>query len=141
MNRLEKRAWVNLGGVLLCVIIAGPGVAIMVHLNMQEGLSGLIPFLAVGLIAGLITYLRDMKISAQFDEREKKILQKAIWWSMSVFILFMFCVSFAVFYIVGAKNPVPAYFLPAMFLSGLFLMILVQSAVILIQFAKEHYDG
>ena len=59
---------------------------------------------------------------------------------MSAFILFMFCVSFAAFYIVGAKNPVPAYFLPAMFLSGLFLMILVQSAVILIQFAKERYD-
>jgi hypothetical protein len=45
-----------------------------------------------------------------------------------------------VFYIVGAKNPVPAYILPALFLSGLFLMILVQSVVVLIQFAKERYN-
>ena len=140
MNRLEKKAWANLGGVLLCVIIAGPGVAIMVHLNMQEGLSGLISFVAIGLIAGLITYLRNMKTWAQFDEREKKILQKALVWSMSVFLLFMFCASFAVFYIVGARNLVPAYLLPALFLSGLFLMIFVQSAALLIQFAKERYD-
>jgi hypothetical protein len=140
MNRLEKRAWITLGGIILCVIIAGPGVAIMVHLNMREGLSGLILFFAIGLIAGLITYLRNIKSWEQFDEREKKILQKAIWWSMSVFILFMCCASFAVFYIVGAANPVPAYILPVLFLSGLFLMVFVQSAAILIQFAKEHYD-
>jgi Na+/melibiose symporter-like transporter len=140
MNRLEKRAWATLGGMLLCAIIAGPGVAIMVHLNMQAGLSGLILFFAIGLIVGLITRRQNIKSWAQLDEREKKILQKAIVWSMSAFILFMFCVSFAVFYIVGAKNPVPAYFLPAMFLSGLFLMILVQSAVVLIQFAKERRD-
>jgi hypothetical protein len=140
MNRLEKRAWVNLGGVILCVIIAGPGVAIMVHLNMQEGLFGLISFFAVGLPAGLITYRRNIRTWAQFDEREKKILQKALVWSMSVFILFMYCASLAVFYIVGAKNPVPAYILPALFLSGLFLMILVQSVVVLIQFAKERYN-
>jgi uncharacterized membrane-anchored protein len=141
MNRLEKKAWVNLGGVLLCIVIAGPGVAIMVYMNIQAGLPGLISLFVTGLIVGLITYRRNIKSWAQLDEREKKILQKALVWSMSVFILFMYCASFAVFYIVGAKNPIPAYILPVLFLSGLFLMIFVQSAALLIQFAKEHYDG
>jgi hypothetical protein len=35
---------------------------------------------------------------------------------------------------------VPAYILLALFLSGLFLMVFVQSAAILIQLAKERRD-
>lgn len=139
MNRLEKRAWAHLGGVLLCVIIAGPGIWWMVSDN-TKGLVGLIPFLISGLIGGLITYLRNIKSWAELDEREQKIAAKARALSSCIFILFLMEASFTVFFVVGAKNPVPAYFLPAMFLSGLFLMIFVQSAAILVQFSRERDD-
>jgi hypothetical protein len=139
MNRLEKRAWANLGGVILCMIIAGPGIGWMVHAN-TKGPVVLIPFLISGLIAGLISYRRGIKSWAKFDEREQKIAARARALSSCVFILFLYCASFIVFFVVGAKNPVPAYILPVMFLSGLFLMIFVQSAAILVQFARERDD-
>jgi uncharacterized membrane protein len=139
MNRLEKRAWGNLGGVLLCIVIAGPGIWWMVSAN-TKGLVVLIPFLISGLIVGLISYRRNIKSLAKFDEREQKIAARAHMLSSCVFILFLYCASFVVFFVVGAKNPVPAYLLPALFLSGLFLLVFVQSAAILIQFAKERRD-
>jgi hypothetical protein len=140
MNRLERRAWGNLGGVLLCVIIAGPGIWWMVRAN-TKGLVVLIPFLISGLIGGLISYLRNLKSWAELDEREQKIAAKALTLSRCIFILFLYCASFIVFFVVGANNPIPAYLLPTLFLSGILLASFIQSAVLLIQFAKEHYDG
>lgn len=139
MNQLEKRAWAELGAVTLCVIIAGAGMGLMVYMNTKSTV-GLTSFLISGLIVGLISYLRNIKSWSKFDEREKKIAQKARALSSCVFILFLYCASFIVFFIVGAKNPVPAYILPVLFLSGLFLAIFVQSAAILVQFARERHD-
>jgi uncharacterized membrane protein len=139
MNRLEKRAWATLGGMILCVIIAGPGIWWLVRVN-AKGLAGLIPFLITGLIVMPITYRRNLKSYAKLDEREKNIAQKAGRLSNGVFILFLYCASFTVFLIVGANNPIPAYLLPVLFLSGLFLMVFVYSAAILVQFARERDD-
>ena len=139
MNRLEKRAWAELVGVTLCVLIAGAGMGLMVYMNIK-GIVGLTSFLISGLIVGLISYLRNIKSWTKFDEREKKIAQKARALSSCVLILFLWCASFAVFFVVGAKNPVPAYILPVLFLSGLFLSVFVQSAAILVQFARERDD-
>ena len=139
MTRLEKRAWTELGAVTLCVLIAGAGMGLMVYMN-TKGIVGLTSFSISGLIIGLISYLRNIKSWSKFDEREKKIAQKARALSSCIFILFLYCTSFAVFFIVGAKNPVPAYILPVLFLSGLFLAIFVQSAAILVQFARERDD-
>jgi uncharacterized membrane protein len=139
MNRLEKKAWGNLAAVTLCIVIAVPGLAIMVHLN-TTGIVGLTSFLISGLIVGLISYRRNIKSWAKFDEREQKIAARANALSSCVFILFLYCASFVVFFVVGAKNPVPAYTLPALFLSGLFLMVFVYSAAILVQFTRERHD-
>jgi hypothetical protein len=136
MTRLEKKAWATLGGITLCVIIAGPGIRWMVSANIK-GLAALILFLTSGLISGLITYRQNVKSWAQLDEREKNIAKRAGALSSGVFILFLYCASFTVFLIVGANSPVPAYLLPVLFLSGLFLMISVYSAAILVQFARE----
>jgi hypothetical protein len=136
MNRLEKRAWGNIAGVILCAIIAGPGIWWMVGHN-TKGLVVLIPFLISGLIGGLISYVRNMKCWAELDEREQKISARALALSRCVTILFLWCASFTVFFIVGANNPLPAYFLPVLFITGICLASVVQSASLLIQFAKE----
>jgi membrane protease YdiL (CAAX protease family) len=140
MNRLEKKAWSELGAVTLCVLIAGAGMALMVYMNTYNGIVGLTSFLISGLLVGLISYLRNIKSWTKFDEREQKIAARARALSSGVFILFLYCVSFAVFFIVGPKNPIPAYILPALFLSGIFLAVFVQSAAILVQFARERDD-
>ncbi len=139
MNRLEKTAWANLGEVILCVIIAGPGIWWMVS-NNTKGLIVLIPFLISGLIGGLISYLRILKSWAQLDEREQKIAAKANALSRCVSILFLYCTSFIVFFVAGANNSVPAYLLPTLFISGILLASIVQSAMLLFQFAKERRD-
>jgi len=139
MNRLEKRAWAELGAVTLCVIIAGAGGGLMIYMN-TKGMVGLVSFLISGLIAGLISYRRNIKYWAKLDEREQKIANRArVLWSC-VFILFLWCASFTVFFIVGAKSPVPAYILPVLFLSGLFLATFIKSAAILVRFARGRDD-
>jgi hypothetical protein len=139
MNQLEKRAWANIGGVILCVMIAGPGIWWMVS-NNTKGPVVLFPFLVSGLISGLVSYLRNLKSWAKLDEREQKIAAKANALSRYVSILFLYCASFIVFFVVGANNLVPSYFLPALFISGILLGSFVQSAMLLIQFAKERYE-
>lgn len=140
MNKLEKRAWGNIGGIILCAIIARPGIWLMVIIN-AKGPMVMVPFWIGGLVGGLVSYLHNIKQWAKLDEREKEIATKANALSRCVFVLFLYCTSFIIFFVIGAKNPVPAYILPALFLSGLFLMVLVRSAVILLQFAKErHYE-
>ena len=138
MNRLEKQAWATLGGMILCVTIAGPGIWWMVGNNIK-GTIALTLFLISGLISGLITYRQNAKSWAKLDEREKKIAQKAGRLSSGVFILFLYCTSFAIFLTTGA-NTVPSYILPVLFLSGLFLMVFVYSAAILVQFSRERHD-
>jgi hypothetical protein len=139
MNRLEKMAWANIVGVILCVIIAGAGLWWMVRDN-TKGLVVLIPFLISGLIGGLISYLRNMKRWAKFDEREQKIFTKARMLSNCTFIIFLWCATFAVFFTVGANNPVPAWLLPTLFITGILLASVVNSAMLIIQFAKERFD-
>jgi cation transporter-like permease len=140
MTRLEKKAWGNLGGIILCAIIAGPGIWWMISNNIK-GPVVLIPFLASGLVGGLISYLRNLKSWAELDEREQKIAAKANALSRCISILFLYCASFIVFFVAGANNPVPAYLLPTLFISGILLASFVQSAMLLIQFAKERSDG
>ncbi|MHC4395012.1 MAG: hypothetical protein ACYS1A_05100 [Planctomycetota bacterium] len=139
MNRLQKIAWKNLVGILVGTAVAGAGVGLMVHLN-TKGMVGLLPFLTAFLVVGLMSCLQNIKIWAKLDEREQKIAQKAYILSSHAFVLCLLCSSFTVFFIVGGKGSVPVYFLPALFLAGLFFAQFVQAAVILIQFAREQAD-
>ena len=139
MNRLQKMAWMNLIGTTVCIVVGGAGVGLMVHLN-TKGMVGLMSFLISGLVAGLISYLRNITIWTKFDEREKKIALRAWVLSSYIFILFFWCATFTIFFIVGGKSSVPVYTLPVLFLVGLFLAQFIQSAVILIQFAREQAD-
>jgi hypothetical protein len=136
MNQLEKGAWSKLGGMILCVVIAGPGIWWMVSNNIK-GPVVMTLFLMSGLIAGAVTHYKSIKNWTKLDEREKMISHRAYTLSSRVCILFLYCASFAVFLIAGASNLVPAYILPALFLSGLFLMVLVYSAAILVQYRKN----
>ena len=139
MNRLQKRAWLELAGAVIAVIIAGAGIAIMVHLNVK-GIIGIIPFTFGFLIAGLISFVINIRTYNQLDEREKNIYNRAFMIAAGAFIFCTCFVSFFVFLITGGKNYIPSYIPPLIFLAGLFLSQFVQSTAIIIQFALEQSD-
>ena len=139
MNRLQKRAWIGLAGATAAVVIAGGGVGLMVHMN-AKGIVNIMAFLIAGLVVGLVSCLRNIASQAKLDEREKKIALRAFVISSYVFVLFFWCACFTVFFAAGGKSSVPAYILPVLFLIGVFLSQFIQSAVILIQYAREQTD-
>ncbi|MBN2183642.1 MAG: hypothetical protein JW715_17165 [Sedimentisphaerales bacterium] len=139
MNKLQKRAWYELAGVVAAVIIAAIGLTVLVHIN-AKGITGLVAFTVAFLIAGLVAFIGNIRIYAQFDEREKNIYNKAFALAAGAFIFCTCFISFCIFFIAGAKSLIPVYVPPAIFLFGLFTAQFVQSAAILIQFAWEQAD-
>ena len=139
MNRLEKRAWLELAGAVIAVLIAGAGIAVMVHLNVK-GIIGIIAFTFGFLISGMVTLVINIRTYNQFDEREKKIYNRAFGLAAGAFIFCTCFVSFFVFLISGGKSHIPSYVPPLIFLAGLFLSQFVQSTAIIIQFVLEQSD-
>ena len=140
MNKLQKRAWYELAGVVGAVTIAAIGLTVLVHMN-AKGIIGLVAFTVAFLIVGLVTFIGNIRIYAQFDEREKKIYNRAFALAAGAFIACTCLISFCVFFIAGGKSFIPVYVPPAIFLAGLFIAQFVQSTAILIQLAWEQADG
>ena len=139
MNRLQKKAWINLATITVCVVLTGMCLGFLVHINAR-GIDSLLVGLVPGLIAGLVFYVRSVAEEAKLDEREKTIARKSFVWASYTLTLFWACASFGIFFVVGGKSILPAYILPVVFLAGLFLAQFVESAAILIQFARETAD-
>jgi hypothetical protein len=139
MNRLERKSWLELVGVTVGMALTGVCVAVLVHLD-SKGMDTLLIGGAVGLIAGLVVYVRCASAEAKLDEREKAILRKAFEWASKTVILFWGGSSFVAFFAVGGKGTIEVYWLPLLFAAGLFLAQFVQSAVVLIQSAKEAHE-
>ena len=140
MNRLQKRAWLELAVVTICMAILMPGISIMVKFD-AKGVENIMIFLVVGGATGLVGCIHEIKVFNKYDEREKKIYQFAFMLSCVVFVLFLFCCAFITLFTVGGKGHVPSYSLLVSLLGGVFIAQLVQSAVILIKCAAEENDG
>ena len=139
MNRLQKRAWIDLAGATAAVVIAGGGVGLAFHLNAR-GIVPVMSFVIASLIAGLVSGLRSIAAQAKLDERERKIAARAFFISSYTFVLLLCVAAFSIFFLSGARSYIPGYTLPILLLIGIFVSQLVQSAVILIQFAREQAD-
>ena len=57
------------------------------------------------------------------------------------FVLVIACLSFILFFLIGAAGQVPVYVLPTLLLAGLMAAQVVESSVVLIQFEKEQVNG
>ena len=119
--------------------LAGMFLGILVHTN-AKGIDTFLIGLVAGLVVGLVVYVRSVAEEAKLDEREKAIARKSFTWACYTLTLFWACASFGIFFVVGGKSVIPAYTLPVVFLAGLFLAQFVESAAILIQFARETAD-
>jgi hypothetical protein len=140
MNRLQKRAWYELQGVIGAIVIAGAGFGIMVHCD-AKGVFIMMICLILTAVFILASSIENMKILNKFDERERKIYQRADNISTSVFMGVVACFVFITFFTVGGKGRIAVHLLPAMLLGGIFFSQLVKSALILFQCATEENDG
>jgi len=140
MNRLQKKAWIELAAVTFCMAGAGAALAVLVRLNASGGVGKVMISLAVGLSVGLFGYLHHLTEQKKLDEREKQIAQKAFVLSSYAFVMFIGCSAFILFFTVGGAGQIPVYALPAVFVGGIFVGQFTQSAAILIQLAREQAD-
>jgi len=136
MTKFQKRAWFELAGSVLAGAAGAIALAVLVHLN-ANGIFDIVIFSVIFLITGLVATIKSIRIFSGFDEREKKIYIRAFVIGSVAFAACSGLISFCVFFIVGGKNLIPVYVLPAMFLIGLCVAQFVQSTAILIQFALE----
>ena len=139
MNRLQKKAWTNLAAMTAVLVLAGAGLGTLVHLN-AGGIDTLLIGLVSGLVTGLVIYVRTVTRESKLDEREKAIARRSFVWACYTVTAFWACACIGIFLFVGGKGVVPVYTLPVVFLTGLFLAQFVESAAILVQFAREMTD-
>jgi len=139
MNRLQKKAWIELAAVTFCMATTSVMFAGLVRSN-ASGAVCLIISLVVGLPVGLFGYLHHLSEQKKLDEREKQIAQRAFALSNYAFVTLIGCSAFILFFMVGGAGQVPVYTLPAVFVAGIFVAQFTQSAAILIQIAREHAD-
>jgi len=139
MNRLQKKAWIELAAMTFCMGGTGAALAVLVRFN-ASGAGYLMVCLIVGLPVGLYGYLHNLAEQKRLDERERQIAQKAFALSSYAFVTLIGCSAFILFFTVGGAGRVPVYTLPAVFVGGIFVAQFTQSAAILIQFAREQAD-
>lgn len=139
MNRLQKKAWIELAAVTFCMATSAWTLAVLVRLN-ASGAHNLIIGLIMGLSVGLFGYLHHFSEQKKLDERERQIAQKAFALSFYAFVTLIGCSAFMFFFMVGGAGQVPVYTLPAVLIGGIFVAKFTQSAAILIQFAREQAD-
>jgi hypothetical protein len=139
MTKFQKRAWLELAGSIVAGAVGAIALAVLVHLN-ANGIVNIVLFSIIFLIVGLAATIKSIRIFSGFDEREKIIYIRAFVIAAGAFVAFTGFISFCMFFIVGGKNLIPVYVLPAMFFISLCMAQFVQSTAILIQFALEQSD-
>jgi hypothetical protein len=142
MSKLRKSAWINLIAVTICAIVSGAGFSLLILLN-AKGIDLILIFFIVGSLTSLGVYMfyRKKSPEAGFDEREKMINRRAFSYAAIGLMVFLSCVCYIPFFVLGDQNVVKVYYLPLIFLSTLLAAQFVHSIAILIQCSMEEEDG
>ena len=141
MSKLQKAAWFNLAMVTICIIIAIPCFYFLTWMN-AKGLDYILIFFIIACITTPVFYivLRKKGYEADFDEREKMINKRAFSFAAMGLTVFLACICFIPFFVLGGQNVIKVFYLPLIFLSTLFAAQFVHSITIIIQCALEEED-
>ncbi len=145
MNKTQKIAWFNLVGALLCFAL-GIYIAVEVFIlrRLPEGFGRFWGLPAFWLITGIaIIFLRKKQSPAEVDsdERDNFIKRRAVLASfVSVWIL-LFASSMIPRFIVGQDGSIPVWLLPIINLGVFFIVMLVYSVAVLVQYGRGGKDG
>jgi len=142
MSKLQKLAWFNLVMMTICFILSILFLLILIRVN-AKGIEYLITCFVIACITTPLFFMlhRKKSFEAGFDEREKMINRRAFSCSVIGLTVFLACVCFIPFFVLGGQNVVKVYYLPLIFLGAIFAAQFVHSATILIQCALEEEDG
>jgi hypothetical protein len=140
MNRVQKIAWFNLVGTLLCFAL---GIYIVVEVfilrRLPEGFGrfwGLLAFWLATSIAIIFVRKKQSPAEVDSDERDNFIKKRAVLASfVSVWIL-LFASSIIPRFIVGPDGSIPVWILPIVNFGVFLFVMLIYSMAILAQYGR-----
>ena len=140
MNKTQKGAWFSLAGALMCIASFGYIFVQFFILKKLPGLTGIWPLLAAYcMLLGIpIIFLRKKQSPTEVDkdERDNLIEKRAVIAAfVSVWIL-LFAATIIPRFIVGLDGSIPIWSLAFINVGILFIVLLVYSIAVLIQYGK-----
>lgn len=140
MNRLQKRAKLELGMLILCCLICFVCFSFLVARN-SKGLDYLLIILVVLAPITFLSFQEQRRFEKQLDEREFAMYRNASLWSVWAFVGFQLVFTFSVFFLIGGGGQAPVWYFPAMLMGSVLIAQATQSAILLFWCDKEQSNG
>jgi hypothetical protein len=139
MNKAQKMAMYNLIVITTSLAITGMAVGLLYIIHgMPKALVGL-GFLGIAGLVGLSPILfRKKRGQLGFDERDLLIYRRAILAAYSIFWVFFTAACMIPWWIFKTGGSIPVVVLPVMLAGGFFIVQLIQSIAILVQYGLEN---
>ena len=145
MNKTQKGAWLNLVGMLL-------GLAFVIYLIIQIGIRHGLPeriwiliwapaIIIVTIVGLLFIHKKQSPAEPESDERDKLIQYRAMLAAFVSIWIALAAESVIPKFIVGPDGSLPVWLLPIMNVFLLFIVSLVYSVAVLIQYGWRDKDG
>ncbi|MGB7582243.1 MAG: hypothetical protein WBL85_07360 [Sedimentisphaerales bacterium] len=134
MNRMQKIAWFNLIVISLALGLSVIAFSIGYFVFGAPARHAAAGFGFIGIMGfcGLSPVLfRKDKNKVQFDERDTAIQRKAVIVAYSIFWLLFVAAAMVPWFIIGPNGTITTNYLPWMVFGGMFVVMLLQSIVIL----------
>jgi hypothetical protein len=144
MSRLQKSAWFNLGFITIGCLFAAlcfywAASRIEKGFNYINAILCLIMMCLI--IPAVIIIARQKSYEAGFDEREKKINQRATSLSLSGLLIVLYFACFIPFVALGGGNIIKVVYLPVIFVGTVLAAQLIKSIAIIVQCVLEQENG
>lgn len=144
MSKLQKAAWFNLVLVTTSSLFATLCFALAAS-RIEKGFNYINAILCLIMmcliIPAVIIIARKKSYEAGFDEREKKINQRATSLSLSGLIIVLYFACFIPFVALGGGNIIRVVYLPVIFMGTVLAAQLIKSIAIIVQCTLEEKDG
>ena len=144
MNRHQKIAWfvLTMEAIALALSLVAFGVAYFIFGLPAHRAAGGFGFIGImGFVALAPLLFKKDRDKVQLDERDllikRKVMLAAYWMFWPLFVLG----AMIPWFIIGPKGTITVNYLPWMVFGGMFVVMLVQSIVILEEYGRGGKDG
>jgi len=136
MNRLQKRAWVNL--IMMAIMFVYVAIRFFVLADglkeVESGFAGLLTYLFVAGLCVLQPLLSRKKDQVHFDERDRLINYRAILGTYTAFWLLILPAFLFPWFVLGSDDLVSVHVLRILLAAIAIILLLVYSILILVQY-------
>ena len=142
MNRLQKIAWYNLIVMLVSLALTGAAVGTLAAIVGMPGALGGFGFLGISGLLGLSPILfRKKRSQSDLDERDLLIFRRASLVAYSIFWIYFTLACMAPWFVLDQGATIRVVMLPLMLVGGFFIVQLIQSIAVLVQYGRGGKDG